>query len=127
MGRVLDMGIQADEENLKQFKAAIEYPLSSKELLRRHGRRLVVYGLTFFFANFGHNSTTFVLPAELFPMRVYLPHAECSIRETIGLVTGGDIQGGRQPEGDTYVRSVSQSDTGYKGVIGCHATSHGAT
>ncbi|XP_060177799.1 low affinity inorganic phosphate transporter 4 isoform X3 [Lycium barbarum] len=29
-----------------------------------------LYGLTFFFANFGPNSTTFVLPAELFPTRV---------------------------------------------------------
>ncbi|KAF8008455.1 hypothetical protein BT93_K2200 [Corymbia citriodora subsp. variegata] len=27
----------------------------------------LLYGLTFFFANFGPNSTTFVLPAELFP------------------------------------------------------------
>ncbi|XVE58408.1 hypothetical protein DITRI_Ditri04bG0167500 [Diplodiscus trichospermus] len=31
---------------------------------------VVLYGLTFFFANFGPNSTTFVLPAELFPTRV---------------------------------------------------------
>ncbi|KAE8663262.1 Inorganic phosphate transporter 1-11 [Hibiscus syriacus] len=31
---------------------------------------VVLYGLTFFFANFGPNSTTFVLPAELFPIRV---------------------------------------------------------
>ncbi|PON96884.1 Phosphate transporter [Trema orientale] len=30
----------------------------------------VLYGFTFFFANFGPNSTTFVLPAELFPTRV---------------------------------------------------------
>ncbi|CAL9114992.1 unnamed protein product [Musa textilis] len=30
----------------------------------------VLFGLTFFFANFGPNSTTFVLPAELFPTRV---------------------------------------------------------
>ncbi|MED6196802.1 Low affinity inorganic phosphate transporter 4 [Stylosanthes scabra] len=30
----------------------------------------LLYGLTFFFANFGPNSTTFVLPAELFPTRV---------------------------------------------------------
>lgn len=29
-----------------------------------------LYGLTFFFANFGPNSTTFVLPAELFPTRI---------------------------------------------------------
>ena len=28
------------------------------------------YGLTFFFANFGPNSTTFVLPAELFPTQL---------------------------------------------------------
>ncbi|OEL36864.1 Inorganic phosphate transporter 1-11 [Dichanthelium oligosanthes] len=28
------------------------------------------YALTFFFANFGPNSTTFVLPAELFPTRI---------------------------------------------------------
>ncbi|XVF50939.1 hypothetical protein PTKIN_Ptkin04bG0144100 [Pterospermum kingtungense] len=31
---------------------------------------VLLYGLTFFFANFGPNSTTFVLPAELFPTRV---------------------------------------------------------
>ncbi|KAL5539776.1 hypothetical protein UlMin_043296 [Ulmus minor] len=30
----------------------------------------ILYGLTFFFANFGPNSTTFVLPAELFPTRI---------------------------------------------------------
>ncbi|XP_077228179.1 low affinity inorganic phosphate transporter 4-like [Tasmannia lanceolata] len=35
-----------------------------------HGLFLLFYGLTFFFANFGPNSTTFVLPAELFPTRV---------------------------------------------------------
>ncbi|KAM3682059.1 hypothetical protein ACJW30_12G044000 [Castanea mollissima] len=30
----------------------------------------LLYGLTFFFANFGPNSITFMLPAELFPTRV---------------------------------------------------------
>ncbi|XP_026401024.1 probable inorganic phosphate transporter 1-7 [Papaver somniferum] len=30
---------------------------------------LVMYSLTFFFANFGPNSTTFILPAEIFPSR----------------------------------------------------------
>ena len=34
------------------------------------GLFVLLYGLTFFFANFGPNSTTFVLPAELFPTRV---------------------------------------------------------
>ncbi|KAK9059636.1 hypothetical protein SSX86_020340 [Deinandra increscens subsp. villosa] len=42
------------------------------DLLEKENRWLFagLYGLTFFFANFGPNSTTFVLPAELFPTRV---------------------------------------------------------
>ncbi|XVF12619.1 hypothetical protein REPUB_Repub08aG0134600 [Reevesia pubescens] len=42
------------------------------EYLRDENKLLfvVLYGLTFFFANFGPNSTTFVLPAELFPTRL---------------------------------------------------------
>jgi PHS family inorganic phosphate transporter-like MFS transporter len=31
---------------------------------------LVLYALTFFFANFGPNATTFIIPAELFPARL---------------------------------------------------------
>ena len=31
------------------------------------GLMLFLYGLTFFFSNFGPNSTTFILPAETFP------------------------------------------------------------
>jgi len=31
---------------------------------------LIVYGLTFFFSNFGPNSTTFILPAETFPVHM---------------------------------------------------------
>ncbi|KAK7304863.1 hypothetical protein VNO77_42755 [Canavalia gladiata] len=31
---------------------------------------LVMYGFTFFFANFGPNATTFVVPAEIFPARL---------------------------------------------------------
>lgn len=30
---------------------------------------MVLYGLTFFFSNFGPNTTTFIVPAELFPAR----------------------------------------------------------
>ncbi|CAK7324100.1 unnamed protein product [Dovyalis caffra] len=42
------------------------------EDLKEHKKWLfaLLYGLTFFFANFGPNSTTFVLPAELFPTRL---------------------------------------------------------
>ena len=31
---------------------------------------LVLYGLTFFFSNFGPNSTTFILPAETYPANI---------------------------------------------------------
>jgi len=31
---------------------------------------LIIYGLTFFFANFGPNSTTFILPSESYPVHV---------------------------------------------------------
>merc|ERR1719411_12841 len=31
---------------------------------------LIVYGLTYFFSNFGPNSTTFILPSETFPFEV---------------------------------------------------------
>src|SRR5262249_13631868 len=30
---------------------------------------MFLYGLTFFFANFGPNTTTFIVPAEMFPAR----------------------------------------------------------
>ncbi|KAL6614812.1 hypothetical protein ACP70R_037082 [Stipagrostis hirtigluma subsp. patula] len=42
------------------------------ENLKDHNHVLFafLYALTFFFANFGPNSTTFVLPAELFPTRI---------------------------------------------------------
>ncbi|KAL4309244.1 hypothetical protein GQ457_01G039110 [Hibiscus cannabinus] len=33
------------------------------------GMFTLLYGLTFFFANFGPNSTTFIVPAEIFPAR----------------------------------------------------------
>ncbi|KAF3499122.1 hypothetical protein F2Q69_00041499 [Brassica cretica] len=31
---------------------------------------VVMYSLTFFFANFGPNATTFIVPAEIFPARL---------------------------------------------------------
>jgi PHS family inorganic phosphate transporter-like MFS transporter len=34
------------------------------------GGFVVMYGLTFFFANFGPNATTFIVPAEIFPARL---------------------------------------------------------
>ncbi|KAK9928469.1 hypothetical protein M0R45_025602 [Rubus argutus] len=42
---------------------------SSKKDKHRDEGFVVLYGLTFFFANFGPNTTTFIVPAELFPAR----------------------------------------------------------
>ncbi|KDP36749.1 hypothetical protein JCGZ_08040 [Jatropha curcas] len=48
------------------FALGIPYPY-----WRRHTNAgfFFLYGLTFFFANFGPNTTTFIVPAELFPAR----------------------------------------------------------
>ncbi|KAL2317560.1 hypothetical protein Fmac_031436 [Flemingia macrophylla] len=35
----------------------------------KHTTFIILFGVTFFFANFGPNSTTFIVPAELFPAR----------------------------------------------------------
>jgi len=35
-----------------------------------HTGFIVMYGFTFFFANFGPNSTTFIVPAEIYPARL---------------------------------------------------------
>ncbi|KAK3403969.1 hypothetical protein EUGRSUZ_K00323 [Eucalyptus grandis] len=48
----------------------IKYTDLSDPAKHQTGLFALLYGLTFFFANFGPNSTTFVLPAELFPTRV---------------------------------------------------------
>ncbi|KAJ6884415.1 hypothetical protein NC652_031433 [Populus alba x Populus x berolinensis] len=45
-------------------------PYSEKDFCGGHPIMFtVIYGLTFFFANFGPNSTTFIVPAELFPAK----------------------------------------------------------
>ncbi|KAL8519219.1 hypothetical protein ACS0TY_010235 [Phlomoides rotata] len=67
-----------------------------------------LYGLTFFFANFGPNSTTFVLPAELFPTRVRATcHAISAASGKAGAMVGAfGIQNYTQ-DGD--VRKIKQA------------------
>ncbi|WRX18666.1 Major facilitator [Theobroma cacao] len=53
---------------------------------------VVLYVLTFFFANFGPNSTTFVLPAELFPTRLRSTcHALSAASGKAGAVIGAFV------------------------------------
>ncbi|XP_022761869.1 probable inorganic phosphate transporter 1-5 [Durio zibethinus] len=48
------------------FALAIPY----NHWTHHHTGFLIMYSLTFFFANFGPNATTFVVPAEIFPARL---------------------------------------------------------
>jgi PHS family inorganic phosphate transporter-like MFS transporter len=54
--------------------AILAYLLDNKEkpkMTAHHSAALLfLYGLTFFFANFGPNSTTFILPSETYPQEV---------------------------------------------------------
>ncbi|KAH7284587.1 hypothetical protein KP509_34G061200 [Ceratopteris richardii] len=50
------------------FMLALAIPYYA--LRERHLVFLILYAFTFFFANFGPNTTTFIIPAELFPARM---------------------------------------------------------
>ncbi|GJN09069.1 hypothetical protein PR202_ga27040 [Eleusine coracana subsp. coracana] len=52
------------------FMIALAVPYEHWTEPAHHTGFLVMYGLTFFFANFGPNSTTFIVPAEIFPARL---------------------------------------------------------
>ena len=52
------------------FMLAIAVPYDYLVKPANHTGFVVLYGLTFFFANFGPNSTTFIVPAEIFPARL---------------------------------------------------------
>ncbi|KAJ8747945.1 hypothetical protein K2173_001419 [Erythroxylum novogranatense] len=60
------------------------------DYLRDHPKMFAaLYGLTFFFANFGPNSTTFILPAELFPTRIRSTcHALSAAAGKLGAMVG---------------------------------------
>nr|GMD92698.1 probable inorganic phosphate transporter 1-9 [Ipomoea batatas] len=45
------------------------YSFWVEEKGRNNAGFMILYGLTFFFSNFGPNTTTFIVPAELFPAR----------------------------------------------------------
>merc|ERR1719203_1612786 len=50
---------------------------------------LIVYGLTYFFSNFGPNSTTFILPSESFPEEVRSTlNGFCAASGKLGAVVG---------------------------------------
>lgn len=52
------------------FMLALAIPYHHWTLKGNHIGFVVMYAFTFFFANFGPNSTTFIVPAEIFPARL---------------------------------------------------------
>ncbi|KMT16628.1 hypothetical protein BVRB_3g049140 [Beta vulgaris subsp. vulgaris] len=52
------------------FMFAIAFPYDYWSQREHRIGFIIMYGLTFFFANFGPNATTFVVPAEVFPARL---------------------------------------------------------
>ncbi|KAG2727954.1 hypothetical protein I3843_01G177600 [Carya illinoinensis] len=52
------------------FMFALAIPYDHWKLKGNHIGFILLYALTFFFANFGPNSTTFIVPAEIFPARL---------------------------------------------------------
>ncbi|KAG2701058.1 hypothetical protein I3760_06G025900 [Carya illinoinensis] len=52
------------------FMFALAIPYQHWTQKANHIGFVVMYALTFFFANFGPNSTTFIVPAEIFPARL---------------------------------------------------------
>ncbi|OVA02416.1 General substrate transporter [Macleaya cordata] len=52
------------------FMFALAFPYKHWTMKENRIGFVVMYALTFFFANFGPNSTTFVVPAEIFPARL---------------------------------------------------------
>ncbi|RZC43709.1 hypothetical protein C5167_036658 [Papaver somniferum] len=56
------------------FMFALAFPYNHWKQRENRIGFIIMYALTFFFANFGPNSTTFVVPAEIFPARL---HSTC--------------------------------------------------
>ncbi|XAR58639.1 Phosphate-transporting ATPase [Bertholletia excelsa] len=75
---------------------------------------VVLYSLTFFFANFGPNATTFVVPAEIFPARLRSTcHGISSAAGKLGAIVGAF--------GFLYLaqnQDKSKADAGYPAGIG---------
>ena len=70
---------------------------------------MVLYGLTFFFSNFGPNTTTFIVPAELFPARFRSTcHGIAGAAGKVGAIIGsvGFMWASHNKNEDGYPRGI---------------------
>ncbi|XWS23775.1 hypothetical protein CRYUN_Cryun28dG0044400 [Craigia yunnanensis] len=96
------------------FMFALAIPYHHWTLKENNIGFVVMYGLTFFFANFGPNSTTFVVPAEIFPARF---RSTCHVISAAAGKAGAIIGA----FGFLYAsqnQAKSKADTGYPAGIG---------
>ena len=73
---------------------------------------LVLYALTFFFANFGPNTTTFIVPAELFPARFRSTcHGISGATGKVGAIIGsvGFLWASHDGEGKVYPEAIGMT------------------
>ncbi|KAL6962130.1 Low affinity inorganic phosphate transporter 1 [Sarracenia purpurea var. burkii] len=96
------------------FMFALAIPYHHWTLKKNKIGFLVMYALTFFFANFGPNSTTFVVPAEIFPARLRATcHGISAAAGKAGAIVGafGFLYASQNQE-------KSKTDAGYPPGIG---------
>jgi len=96
------------------FMFALAIPYDHWTLKENRIGFVVIYSLTFFFANFGPNATTFVVPAEIFPARFRSTcHGISSASGKLGAIVGSF--------GFLYLaqnKDLSKTDAGYPAGIG---------
>lgn len=96
------------------FMFALAFPYDHWTKKGNHIGFVVMYSLTFFFANFGPNATTFVVPAEIFPARLRSTcHGISAAAGKLGAIIGAF--------GFLYLaqnQDKSKADAGYPAGIG---------
>ncbi|KAD6120076.1 hypothetical protein R6Q59_001607 [Mikania micrantha] len=94
------------------FMFALAIPYNHWKKPGNHMGFVVMYSLTFFFANFGPNATTFIVPAEIFPARLRSTcHGISAASGKLGAIVGAF--------GFLYLaQSKSKPDEGYRPGIG---------
>ncbi|KAM7466574.1 hypothetical protein LguiB_014136 [Lonicera macranthoides] len=96
------------------FMFVLAFPYHHWTLKGNHIGFVVMYSLTFFFANFGPNATTFVVPTEIFPARIRLTcHGISAAAGKAGAIVGA--------YGFLYAsqnKDPSKTDAGYPPGIG---------
>ncbi|PWA83469.1 hypothetical protein CTI12_AA061740 [Artemisia annua] len=96
------------------FMFALAFPYNHWTLPENNIGFVVLYSLTFFFANFGPNATTFVVPAEIFPARLRSTcHGISAASGKLGAIVGAF--------GFLYLaqnKDPAKADAGYPAGIG---------